>query len=421
MAVFCKTDSAETQKIYVVTNLRSYIVLHSCDWDTHQLHARHPTAQVNSLFGLRCQPFIDPNNFRAIDYYGRFTESLPAANSKPVGCEGIVTEAVEQPKKRILEEVRDHLRVQHYSIRTERTYLDWIRRFIRHHGFKNRAELASQPEVKIEEFLTYLAVDSDVAPSTQNQAMNALLYLYRAVLRLPLDGRIDAVRADRKVRLPVVLTLEETRRLLAIMDGQPGLMARLVYGTGMRIMECVRLRVKDLDFGMKEITVRSGKGDKDRLVPLPESLVPELKAQIERVRIMHEQDLATGGGSVYLPHALERKYPNAARELLWQYFFPAQAVSQDPRSSAVRRHHVNEDTLGKALRQAVRRTGIQKQASPHTLRHSFATHLLQRGTDIRTIQSLLGHSDVSTTMIYTHVLRQGGMGVRSPLDELALP
>lgn len=327
---------------------------------------------------------------------------------------------VGQPKKRILEEVRDLLRVQHYSIRTERTYLDWIERFIRHHGLRSRDELMLAPEAKIEAFLTHLAVDGDVAPSTQNQAMNALLYLYRNVLQLALNGRIDAVRADRKTRLPVVLTPDETRRLLAMMDGQPGLMARLIYGSGMRIMECVRLRVKDVDFGMKEITVRSGKGDKDRLVPLPESLVPALKEQVARVRIMHEQDLAAGGGSVYLPHALERKYPNAAREWIWQYFFPAHAVSKDPRSDAVRRHHVNEDTLGKALRQAVLRCGIAKQVSPHTLRHSFATHLLQRGTDIRTIQSLLGHNDVSTTMIYTHVLRQGGQGVRSPLDDMSL-
>lgn len=323
-----------------------------------------------------------------------------------------------QPQKKFLDEVRDVLRVQHYSYRTEQTYVDWIHRFIRHHGFKNRAGLLHQPEAKIEAFLTHLAVDGHVASSTQNQAMNALVFLYRKVLQVPLEGRIDALRADRKIHVPVVLTLDETRRLLAIMDGQPGLMARLIYDNGMRIMECVRLRVKDIDFGMKEITVRSGKGDKDRLVPLPESLIPELQGQLNRVRVMHEQDLAAGGGSVYLPHALERKYPNAAREWIWQYVFPAQSVSKDPRSEIVRRHHVNEYTLGKAMRQAVVRSGIAKQVSPHTLRHSFATHLLQGGADIRTIQTLLGHNDVSTTMIYTHVLRQGGQGVRSPLDSL---
>ncbi len=330
-----------------------------------------------------------------------------------------MSDEIGQSKKRLLDEARDVLRVQHYSIRTERTYLDWIRRYVRHHGFKNREELGEHPEAKIEAYLTHLAVEADVAPSTQNQAMNALLFLYKQVLHMQLDGYIDAVRADRKARLPVVLTPEETRRLLAIMEGQSGLMARLIYGTGMRIMECARLRVKDVDFGMKEITVRSGKGDKDRLVPLPDSLVPALKEQMDRVRIMHEQDLAAGGGSVYLPHDLEGKYPNAPHEFIWQYFFPAQSVSKNPRSDAVRRHHVNQDTLGKALRQAVQRAGIQKQVSPHTLRHSFATHLLQRGTDIRTIQSLLGHNDVKTTMIYTHVLRQGGRGVRSPLDDLS--
>lgn len=323
---------------------------------------------------------------------------------------------MEQPKKKLLDEVRDLMRVQHYSIRTERTYVDWIRRFVRFHDLKRRESLTVQPEAKIEAFLTHLAVEGNVAPSTQNQAMNALVYLYREFLRRPLEGRIDAIRADKKTRLPVVLTVDETRRLLLVMVGQPGLMARLIYGSGMRIMECVRLRVKDVDFEMKEITVRSGKGDKDRLVPLSESLIPVLREHIERVRLMHEQDLAAGFGSVYLPHALDRKYPNASREWGWQYVFPAQGLSVDPRSGIRRRHHVNEDTLGKALRPAARRAGLTKHVSPHTLRHSFATHLLQRGADIRTVQTLLGHSDLSTTMIYTHVLRQGGQGVRSPLD-----
>ena len=318
----------------------------------------------------------------------------------------------------MLDEVRDLMRVQHYSIRTERTYVDWIQRFIRHHQLTKREQLVEQPEAKIEAFLTHLAVDGKVAPSTQNQAMNAIIYLYREFLRHPLEGRINAIRADKKARLPVVLTRDETRRLLAMMDGQPGLMARLIYGSGMRIMECVRLRVKDVDFEMREITVRSGKGDKDRLVPLPESLIPALRDHLERVRILHEQDLAAGFGSVYLPHALDRKYPNAAKEWGWQYFFPAQGLSVDPRSGIRRRHHVNEDTLGKALRPAAMKAGLAKQVSPHTLRHSFATHLLERGTDIRTIQTLLGHNDVATTMIYTHVLRRGGQGVRSPLDGL---
>lgn len=324
----------------------------------------------------------------------------------------------EQPKKKILDELRDLMRVQHYSIRTERTYVDWVRRFIRYHDLKKREQLTERAETKIEAFLTHLAVDGKVAPSTQNQAMNALVYMYSQFLRHPLEGRINAIRADKKTRLPVVLTTDETRRLLAVMDGQSGLMARLIYGSGMRIMECVRLRVKDVDFEMKEITVRSGKGDKDRLVPLPESLIPALRAQLDRVRVLHEQDLLAGFGSVYLPYALDRKYPNAAKEWGWQYFFPAQGLSVDPRSDVRQRHHVNEDTLNKAMRQAARKVGLAKPVSPHTLRHSFATHLLQRGSDIRTVQSLLGHNDVATTMIYTHVLRQGGQGVRSPLDQL---
>lgn len=323
-----------------------------------------------------------------------------------------------QTKKKLLDLVRDRMRVQHYSIRTERSYCDWIRRYALFHGFTERDQMLAEPEAKIESFLTDLAVKRDVSPSTQNQAFNALLYLYREALQHPLTGRIDAIRAAKKVRLPVVLSVEETRRVLATLDGMPGLMARLIYGSGLRIMECVRLRIQDLDFDLKTITVRSGKGDKDRLVPLPQTLAPELKAHLERVKIQHEEDLKAGFGDVYLPHALDRKLPNAGKEWIWQYVFPAQQISVDPRSGAKRRHHVNEDTLGKALRQAVRRSGVAKRVTPHTLRHSFATHLLQGGADIRTIQTLLGHNDVSTTMIYTHVLRQGGQGVRSPLDSL---
>jgi integron integrase len=326
---------------------------------------------------------------------------------------------VEQRKRRLLDEVRDRMRRAHYSIRTERAYTDWIRRYVLFHRLTERSQLLDHAGQRVEQFLTDLAVHRDVAPSTQNQAFNALLYLYREVIGHPLQ-QIDAVRAARKQRLPVVLTVEETRRLLAVMSGLPGLMARLIYGTGMRIMECVRLRVKDVDFGMNEITVRSGKGDKDRLVPLPQSLVPLLTAHLEGVRVQHEQDVAAGHGEVYLPHALARKYPGAGREWGWQYVFPAQTLSTDPRSGAVRRHHVNEDTLNKALRVSARKTALTKHATPHTLRHSFATHLLQQGTDIRTIQTLLGHTDVKTTMIYTHVLRQGGMGVRSPLDAMMM-
>jgi integron integrase len=252
--------------------------------------------------------------------------------------------------------------------------------------------------------------------ATQNQALNALVFLYREVLRQPLAGRIDAVRAERKPRLPVVLTAEETRRVLDAMSGLAQLVAKIMYGSGLRLMECLRLRVQDMDLAMKQITVRCGKGDKDRWTTLAESLIPALRDHLARVRIMHEQDLRQGYGEVYMPEALERKYPNADKEWGWQYVFPARDLSVDPRSGKRRRHHLDEGTIDKAIKMAVQRAGLTKRVSSHTFRHSFATHLLQRGTDIRTIQELLGHQDVATTMIYTHVLQQGGHGVRSPLD-----
>ena len=324
-----------------------------------------------------------------------------------------------QAKTDIMQEVRERLRVQHYSIRTEDTYCDWIKRYIKYHKMAVREELFKDKERKVEAFLTHLAVQGNVAPSTQNQALNALVYFYRHVLEQPLGDGIDAVRAEKKVRLPVVLTADEVRRVLVCMDGLPGVMARLIYGSGLRIMECVRLRVQDLDFEMKEITVRAGKGDKDRLTPMPASLVSGLRAHLDRVKILHEQDLAGGFGDVYMPHALERKYPSASKEWRWQYVFPAQGLSTDPRTGITRRHHVNEDTLGKALKQAALKCGLTKHVTPHTLRHSFATHMLLRGADIRSIQSLLGHRDVSTTMIYTHVLNRSGRGVMSPVDRMA--
>jgi integron integrase len=254
-----------------------------------------------------------------------------------------------------------------------------------------------------------------VAASTQNQAFNALLFLYDQVLHQPFEN-VQAVRADRPVRVPIVLTPEEVKRVLAGMAGTPQLVAKLLYGSGLRLLEGLRLRVQDVDFQMRQLTVRDGKGAKDRFTVLPESLIPELRRHLEWVQVRHQEDLREGGGSVYLPGALERKYPNAAREWRWQYVFPARDRSVDPRSGAVRRHHLDEATIQKAMLAAVRRAGITKRASPHTLRHSFATHALQRGADIRTIQELLGHNDVSTTMIYTHVLRQGGSGMKSPLD-----
>ncbi len=317
----------------------------------------------------------------------------------------------------LLDQVRNVMRVHHYSIHTERSYLDWIKRYIKFHHMRRREDLAGA-EAKIEAFLTSLAVDGNVAASTQNQAMNALVFLYRQVLKIPLDEKIDAVRAERKVNVPVVLTPQEVARLLPLLDGEPQLIVKLLYGSGLRIMEAVRLRIKDLDFQMKQVTVRSGKGDKDRFTTLAASLVPAIENQMQKARVLHNQDLAAGHGAVYLPYALERKYPNAAKEWSWQYLFPARDVSTDPLTGTVRRHHVDPSVVNKAIKSAARRAGQTKVISAHTFRHSFATALLQHGTDIRTIQQLLGHSDVATTMIYTHVLQQGGHGVPSPLDDL---
>ena len=323
-----------------------------------------------------------------------------------------------QPESpRLLRQVRDIMRLHHYSIHTERSYVDWIKRYVEFHKMTCREDLADG-ERKIEAFLTDLAVRGKVAASTQNQAMNALVFLYKKVLAKPLDEVIDAVRADRKVNVPVVLTREEVSRIIAVMEGVPQLIVKLLYGSGLRVLEAVRVRVKDVDFAMKQVTVRSGKGEKDRFTTLPASLIPLLQNQLQRVKAYHEQDLAAGHGAVYLPYALERKYPGAARDWSWQYLFPARDVSTDPRSGGVRRHHVDPAVVNKAIKVAARRVGLTKVISAHSFRHSFATHLLQRGTDIRTIQELLGHADLATTMIYTHVVQQGGQGVPSPLDDL---
>ena len=330
-----------------------------------------------------------------------------------------MTNATGSQQPKLLDEVRTVLRLHHYSIHTERSYVDWIVRFVRFHGMRSRVDLLPA-EPKIEAFLTDLAVRANVAAATQNQAMNALVFLYKRVLSHVLEGRIDAVRAHRKVTVPVVMTREEVAAVLSLMAGTTQLVAKLLYGSGLRIMEAVRLRVKDLDYRMKQLTVRAGKGDKDRFTTFPATLTPLLQNHLARVKTLHQQDLARGHGAVYLPHALERKYPKAATEWGWQYVFPARTLSVDPRSGVTRRQHVDPSVINKAIKVSVRRAGLTKQISAHTFRHSFATHLLQRGTDIRTIQQLLGHVDVATTMIYTHVLQQGGQGVPSPLDDLSV-
>lgn len=314
---------------------------------------------------------------------------------------------------RLLDRVRERCRVKHYSYRTEQAYVHWIRRFILFHDKRHPMQMGA-PEV--ESFLTHLAVHGNVAASTQNQALAAILFLYREVLGVELPWLENITRAKRPPRLPVVLTKDETRAVLARLDGVIGLIAGLMYGSGLRLMEALRLRVKDVDFSRKEITVRDGKGSKDRRTMLPVSLIDPLCAEVGRVEIVLTQDRDEGLAPVQLPHALERKYPNAGRSLGWQFLFAAPQPSIDPRSGIRRRHHLHEAAVQRAVRKAVRDAGIHKPATSHTLRHSFATHLLEDGYDIRTVQELLGHRDVRTTQIYTHVLNRGGRGVLSPLD-----
>lgn len=317
------------------------------------------------------------------------------------------------PAPRLLDEVRRRLRLKHYSLRTEAIYVGWIRRFILANGKRHPRDMGA---AEVEGFLSALAVRRGVAASTQNQALSALLFLYREVLRIELPWMETMVRAKRSQRVPTVLAREEVQALLAQLEGRPWLLASLLYGTGMRLMECMRLRVKDADFARNEITVRDGKGGKDRRTVLPKKLVEPLQREIERARVLHEADLHAGFGVARLPHALARKYPRAGREFGWQFVFPSAQRSIDPLDGVERRHHFDEALLSRAMKSACRRAGIVKPVSAHTLRHSFATHLLESGYDIRTVQELLGHKDVATTQIYTHVLNRGGHGVLSPLD-----
>lgn len=326
-----------------------------------------------------------------------------------------MTEHPAGQRPRLLDQVRQAIRVRHYSLRTEQAYVQWIKRYIHFHGKWHPAELGP---AEVEAFLTALAVRDRVSASTQGQALAALLFLYKQVLGVELPWLDEVVRAKRPQRLPVVLTPDEVARLLAQLEGTQALMGRLLYGTGMRLMECLRLRIKDVDLPRREITIREGKGDKDRRTMLPAALLPALHEQFEQAHLQWQRDAEADLPGVYLPNALSRKKPGDAKSWPWYWLFPSRELSVDPRSGVRRRHHAHEQGIQRAIKRAVLAAGIAKPASTHTLRHSFATHLLEAGQDIRTVQELLGHADVRTTMIYTHVLNRGPLGVVSPLDRL---
>jgi len=314
---------------------------------------------------------------------------------------------------KLLDQVRTVIRLKHYSRKTEVAYINWIKRYVFFHHKRHPREMA---ENEIRQFLAHLAVDFHVSSSTQTVALSALLFLYRSVLKIPLPFIEDVERAKPSRRLPVVFSRVEVQTILAQLSGMHLLLASLLYGAGLRLMEAIRLRVKDVDLSANQITVREGKGNIDRVTMLPQSVKSALQEHLTRVRILHQQDVKQGCGKVYLPDALERKYPNASTDWGWQYVFPSIKLSKDPRSGVLRRHHTAPEGLQRAVKAAVKRSQISKNGSCHTFRHSFATHLLEDGYDIRTVQELLGHKDVSTTMIYTHVLNRGGRGVKSPLD-----
>jgi integron integrase len=317
---------------------------------------------------------------------------------------------------RLIDQVRDVLRKKHYSYKTEKSYIHWIKRYIYFNDLVHPKELG---EKEISRFISHLAMNRNVAASTQNQALNAIVFLYKHVLFIELGDFGHMERARRPKRLPVVLSQKEVEQVLANITGRKGLMAKLLYGCGLRIVECLRLRVKDIDFDMNQVVVRDGKGEKDRVTMLPESIKPRLKEHLKKVKIIHQQDLKINLGEVELPFALARKYKNAAKEWHWQYVFPSDKLSIDPRTGKRGRHHLDESILQKAIKNAGRKAGVTKPVSPHAFRHSFATHLLENGYDIRTVQQLLGHNDVTTTMIYTHVMNKGGMATKSPLDTMS--
>jgi len=318
------------------------------------------------------------------------------------------------PGKKLLDQYSEVLRNRHYSLRTEKTYISWVRQYILYHQKRHPREMGA-PEINA--FITYLVNQKNISASTQNQAISAILFLYRNVLNIKLEETaLIPIRPTKPKRVPTVLSREEAKKVISKLDGIYKPMAQLMYGSGLRLMEVLRLRIKDLDFANRQIIIRDGKGENDRLTMFPDVLLEPLRLHLKQVRAQHELDLSIGSGTVYLPYALERKYPNANREFAWQYVFPAPVLSKDPLSGIQRRHHLNEANLQRNVKKAARLAQIDKPVTPHTFRHSFATHLLENGYDIRTVQELLGHKDVKTTMIYTHVLQRGGLAVKSPLD-----
>jgi integron integrase len=388
------------------------------DWQFRQI-----TDAIQNLFAMLEVPWLDDVDWHhwlhsssLSDAHPSIAKELPAAETiSRLASTGSELAKVRLLHGEVLKQLLIVIRQRGYSIRTEQTYESWAARFIAYCDNQDPKILGADEVVS---FLQHLAVRRNVAASTQNQALNALVFLYDQVLQQPLGDMGSFIRAKRPKRLPVVLTQNEVHRLLAQLNGRQKLMASLLYGTGMRLMDCVRLRVQDIDFEYRQIVIRDGKGKKDRVVPLPERLTDQIKEHLEEVRRVHKVDLEKDAGEVYLPDALSRKYKNAAKEWGWQYVFPSGRLSVAPRTNKVRRHHIHENGLQKAVKKATAQAGITKRVNCHALRHSFATHLLENGYDIRTVQELLGHANVSTTMIYTHVLNRGGQGVRSPLDSI---
>jgi integron integrase len=366
---------------------------------------------------------VKARRWHADEKYWSFPDSKPVLNEILSALAGEALDidpsfGIEAPQQTassdgILDQARHRIRLKHYSIKTEETYLHWIKKYL---SFNKNYDPDAMGVPEIEAFLSHLAVNMRVAASTQNVAFNAILFLYREVLKKELSESINAIRAKKPVRLPTVMTKDETMKVISAVSAEHQLIIKLIYGSGLRLMECLRLRVKDIDFENNHVLVRDAKGMKDRITVLPDNLKPLLREHLERVRLLHQSDLAEGYGRVHLPHALERKYPRASTEWGWQYVFPAKTLSKDPRADVIRRHHVHESSLQKALQTAARIAGIVKPINVHTFRHCFATHLLEAHYDIRTVQELLGHKDVSTTMIYTHVLNKPGIHVKSPLD-----